>query len=248
MIEEVLLQQKKRQAESAPATNGGGNPTTLPVPQTPAREASPPQPSKQLYSIFALNRDRNFTGKFNARGTAYDFKYMPHSASVSNHQLELTGTLSVQGKQLDNVKATLLATQGGVSGSPARRQLQTGTTGGINTSTPDQKQEQAKAPETQPKTSTTNEQTTRTPIIEATGRLGFVGALYFRLQPLDNKALGVPVDMSKVQLNVRLAPQNQTERDLLWLYSDLVAAVYGDTANEANASNFLQELNRTLRG
>ncbi|HVG37773.1 MAG TPA: hypothetical protein VM870_00715, partial [Pyrinomonadaceae bacterium] len=71
MIEEMLLPQKKKTT----AAGGGANPTTIPIPQTPARDAPSPQPSNQLHSIFALARNSNFTGTFNARGTDYTFTY-----------------------------------------------------------------------------------------------------------------------------------------------------------------------------
>ncbi|MEJ7618670.1 MAG: hypothetical protein WKF30_17255 [Pyrinomonadaceae bacterium] len=148
------------------------------------------------------------------------------------------------------MRATLIATQGGIAGSPARRQLQTGTSGAINVATPDQKQEQSKAPETQPQereqtaaTEANMADTSKLPIVDATGPLGFVAALYFRLQDLNARSLGVPVEMNNLQLNVRLAPENEIERDLLWLYSDIVAVVYGDKPDAREANKYVQELN-----
>lgn len=241
-------------------TAAGAGATTSLIPKTPAREAPGPKPPVKLYSIFALPRDNNFQGEFNARGVDYAFTYSPRQAELKDGKLDLIGRLEVRptrGRRAplsaDNVRATLLATQGGISGSPARRQLQSGTSGTVNIATPNQKQEQAKAPETQPQARPQQEQAPATeaartdagelPIVDATGALGFVGAMYFRLSALNARALGVPVTMDKVQLNVRLAPESETERDLLWLYSDITAAAYGDQPNQADATKYVQELN-----
>jgi hypothetical protein len=203
--------------------------------------------------VAGLLRDRSFTGEFNARGAIHHFTYAPTTAAVTNRKVELTGNLSVRGpggatRTINNVRATMLAQQGGLGASITRRQVLTGAaTGNENVSTPDQQQEQAKAPETtsQPAVPSVNPPLT---VAEWSGPLSFVGVMYFRFQPLDGNALGVPLDLSKVQLNVRLAPDNPLERDLQFLYSDLVEAVYGDSPNERKTTAYVKELNRILKG
>jgi len=66
-------------------------------------------------------------------------------------------------------------------------------------------------------------------VVESTGTLSFVGVLYFHLSPLDGSSLGVPLDLSKVQLGGRLAPTDDTARDLQMLFSDLVEALGEDS-------------------
>jgi hypothetical protein len=85
------------------------------------------------------------------------------------------------------------------------------------------------------------------PVTEATGARSFVGAMYFRLSSLDGRALGVPLDLSRVQLNARLAPASDLERDLHWLFSALVEAVDGERPNARAASEHLEEVNRLLK-
>lgn len=262
MIEETTAAnsaepQQRRRRRGAATAPIGGNPKTLAVPKVAAREAPGPRPPVKLYSIFALSRDAQFRGDFNARGADYAFVFAPARAEMKDGKLDLIGRFEVTAKtgkrpaQLNDVRATLLATQGGISASPARRQLQTGTSGTVNDSSPNQRQEQAKAPETssQPpqQTPATEAGAGGLPLVDATGERGFVAAMYFRLQPLDARALGVPVEMSAVQLNVRLAPESQRERDLFWTYTDLVAAAYGDEPKPGDIDKFTKELNQLLK-
>ncbi|HXM35492.1 MAG TPA: hypothetical protein VN920_09920, partial [Pyrinomonadaceae bacterium] len=82
---------------------------------------------------------------------------------------------------------------------------------------------------------------------ESTGSLSFAGVLYFSLSPLDGATLGVPLDMSRVQLNLRLAPTADLERDLQVVFSDVVAALYGDRQDERAANEQVQNLNRIFK-
>ena len=80
--------------------------------------------------------------------------------------------------------------------------------------------------------------------MEATGSLGFVGVLYFKLSPLDSKSLGIPLDMSDVQLGARLAPTDDLARDLQLLFSDVVLALEN---NSEEMSSALDALNKALK-
>lgn len=80
-------------------------------------------------------------------------------------------------------------------------------------------------------------------MVESTGSLSFVGVLYFNLSPLDGSTLGVPLDLSKVQLNLRLATTDDLARDLQNILSDLVDALYEAPINEPAASAQIRELN-----
>jgi hypothetical protein len=83
------------------------------------------------------------------------------------------------------------------------------------------------------------------PTVESTDALSFVGVLYFHLSPLNGEALGIPLDVSKVQLGGRLAPTDDRTRDLQFLFSDLVMAL-GDSDNET-VNDSLVRINRILR-
>lgn len=234
------------------------------------RRASQPararQAPRKLHLINGLLRGRIFDGQFEAQGTTYRFTFIPTVASLSERKLVLNGRFTVSSptsgtRIVDGVEARVAATQGGVGVSPVRRQLLTGTAQTSQVATPTQKLEQEKAPETQPgqegpqtelqpglhsfEKPKTDEQ--GRPVVESTGPLSFVAVLYLHLS-LDSRALGVPLDLSRVQLNARLAPTGDLERDLQNTLTDLVAALYGDTPDERAANEQVQALNRLLKG
>ena len=84
-------------------------------------------------------------------------------------------------------------------------------------------------------------------MVESTGSLSFVGVLYFNLSPLDGSTLGVPLDLSKVQLNLRLATTDDLARHLQNIFSDLTAALYETPVDEREASEQVRELNRLFK-
>ena len=212
---------------------------------------------RQLHTIHALLRGRIFVGQFQARGQTYDVRFAPAEASVAHQKFVLRGRFSVKRPQQslrfsDQVEAQLAATQGGVGVSPVRRQLLTGTAQTAQTATSDQKLEQEGGPETElqpglhafdgPKPDALGR-----PTVESTDALGFVGVLYFHLSPLDGEALGIPLDVSKVQLSGRLAPTDDRARDLQFLFSDLVMALDGEHPDNETANNCVVAINRILR-
>ena len=213
-----------------------------------------PAQARRLYSIHGLPEGRVFAGRFEAPGGSYAWEFAPASAELAGGKLQLTGRLRVRSPRgaervAEAVRATLASTQGAVGSSPARRQLVRSTTQTGNISSPTQKQEEAKAPETTEAPPEPDKSIPASPpVTEATGPLGFVGVMYFHFQPLDGRALGVPLDLSRVQLNARLAPVDDTARDLLWLYSDLVAAAYAEQPDPRAAAESLGEINRLLAG
>lgn len=213
-----------------------------------------PARARRLYSIHGLPEGRVFAGRFEAPGGSYAWEFAPASAGLAGGKLQLTGRLRVRSPRgaervAEGIRATLASTQGAVGTSPARRQLVRGTSQTGNISSPTQKQEEAKAPETTEAPPEPDKSLpARPPVTEATGPLGFVGVMYFHFQPLDGRALGVPLDLGRVQLNARLAPVDDTARDLLWLYSDLVAAAYAEKPDPRAAAESLGEINRLLAG
>jgi hypothetical protein len=215
------------------------------------------QTQGKLDTIPGVLRGRIFDGQFEVQGKTYRSSFAPTTASLADHRLVLSGRLAVTSPQygtrfVDGVEARLVATQGGVGVSPARRQLLTGTLQTSQTATSDQKMEQEKGPETELQPGLHAFESPRfdesgRPIVESTGPLGFVGALYFSLSPLDGRALGIPLDLSRVQFNGRLAPTDDLARDLQVIFSDIVAALYGDQTDERAANEQVKNLNRLLK-
>ena len=181
----------------------------------------------KLHSIAAKMRERSFEGSFDIAGINYSFTYSPARAAVAGRKLELSGVFTViDGRpnarvpphSLNNVRAVLISAQGGIGAAPTRTNLPVD----ISTARPD------------------------LPVVESTGALSFCGALYFKLSSLDSRSLGVPADMSLLQLNVRLAPTDDTERTLQGVYSSLVDALYGKDADGRAAAAHVSALNKLL--
>jgi len=212
---------------------------------------------RKLHSIHVLLRGRIFVGQFQAKGETYDVNFMPTEASIAQQKFILRGRFSVKPPQQslrfsEQLEARLVASQGAVGISPVRRQLLTGTAQTAQTATSDQKLEQEKGPETELQPGlhafdTPKADAMGRPTVESTGALGFVGVLYFHLPPLDGEALGIPLDLSKVQLNGRLAPTDDRARDLQLLFSDLVMALNGEHPDNETANDCVERINSILR-
>jgi hypothetical protein len=180
----------------------------------------------KLYSIHALPDGGAFAGDIAVGKTNYSFRFHPKSAEVSGGKLILKGAVSIapprgQKRTAENVAATLLSTQGNILQSPL-----------IPSGFPDS----LKPPTPEP---------AKLPITDATDDGSSIGVMYLKLSPLDGRALGLAMDLSAVQLNARLYPQSQTERDLQWLYSSWLLA---NGKNEPLAAGSLAEINRILGG
>ena len=178
----------------------------------------------KLHSIAAMMRERRFAGRFDFAGVTHSFSYSPAKGTVTGNKLQLTGDLDVvngpppSARSLRGVRATLVAVQGGIGTAPPRKKLPAE----ISTPRPD------------------------LPVVESTGPLSFCGVLYFKIAPLDGRALGVPADMRQLQLNVRLAPVNDTERGLQSAFSSVVDALYGKEVDRSAAEAAVSELNKLL--
>jgi hypothetical protein len=177
-----------------------------------------------LHSIAGMQRARRFEGDFDLAGVKYSFSYSPKRAALNANKLQLVGTLNVSlpgpraSHSTEDVKATLLAIQGGIGTPPQRERMPSD----ISTKHPD------------------------LPIVESTGSISFSGVLYFKLSPLDSRGLGVPADMSQLQLNVRLAPVSDTERALQAAFSSIADALYGQQIDSKWAESTLNDLNKLL--
>src|SRR6266849_437153 len=212
---------------------------------------------RKLHSIHGVLRGRVVDGQFEVQGQPHRFTFVPTTVALAVGRLVLTGRMTVHSPQLgmrfvDDVAARLIAIQGGVGSSPLRRQLLTGAPQTSQTSTSDQKMEQEKGPETDLQPGLHPFETPRfdelgRPVVESTGPLSFAGVLYFNLSPLNDLTLGVPMDLSKVQLNLRLAPTDDLARDLQTIFSRMTDALYDDVIDESAAREQVEELNRIFK-
>jgi hypothetical protein len=179
---------------------------------------------RKLHSMHALLRERAFVGKIEKA----DFTYALQAASVANNKLELIGKVTVKtaaGRTAvaERVKATLRGVQSAMSGAAQPASFKLTVPSAFPPDTQDGK-----------------------PLTEFTNTRSAVGVLYLALSPLDGKALGLPLDLSAVQLNGRLAASDQTARDLQWLFNQAAAALESNQAGLAEP--FVTEIDRVLRG
>jgi len=211
--------------------------------------------ARRLYSIAAWPEQRAFAGNLSLGGTVYKFSYAPSRAEAINKLLQLTGRLTItdargRARALDSVRATLANTQGGIGTGPLRRQM-IASDAPIGDQTTSQQKHQI-AGETEKQAGEKQSEQARArgslPVTENTGPTSYCGVLYFHFAPLDAGALGVTADLTKVQLNVRLEPLDDTARTLHGLYCYVVDALYGERADEKLAAAAISELNRVFAG
>jgi hypothetical protein len=210
---------------------------------------------RKLYSAHGLLLDgRAFAGKFDAAGASYSWAFEPRRVEAEGGKITFEGRFIITPSRgaacsTEGLRATLAATQGAIVTSAARRELTRGTVTTGTVATPQQKQEQAKAPETAPQTAeAAPPKAPALPITEATGSLGLVGVMYLYLPPLNGCAPSIPLDLSRVQLNVRIAPTDDVARDLQILFTDLVEAVHGERPDAGAASRLVGQVNELLAG
>jgi hypothetical protein len=185
--------------------------------------------ANKIHSIHVLPNGAGFTGKIDAGRTSSHFAFTPKTAASVDGKPVLSGDVTVKSsggraRSAAKVTATLLATQGSITAPPAM---------------PRQFSESLKPPLPAPGGSL--------PLTDWTGHTGSVAVMYLKLSPLDGRALGVPADLSAVQLNARLYATSEIERDLHWLYSALVQATQGEQKNEQLAADYLDAINRILK-
>lgn len=193
---------------------------------TQSKKATGPT-QRKLHSVHSLLIGREFVGEIEVGKAKHPFIFSPASATVANGKLELTGRFTVKaaGRQThksENVKATLLATQGGLTTAPqAPRGIEATLLGKIPTD--------------------------GLPATDATGGRGYVGVMYFRLSPLNGSALGLSFDLSAVQLNARLNPQDEVAVALQFWYSVAVQATFGQAPDQNLAAQSVEGINQILK-
>ena len=192
----------------------------------------------KLHSVAALLKERRFDGSFEVAGSSYKFTYAPAKAEVAGQKLQLRGRFLVtnsrgQTRTKEGVRALLVSTQGGIGTAPVRSQALIGGVVPAAPAVPTPQQPSDSKP---------------LPVVESTGPLSFCGAMYFQLEPMDGPQLGVAADLSRVQLNARLAPTDNAGRALHGIYSAIVEALYVKAADRRLATDAVAELNKALEG
>lgn len=181
---------------------------------------------RKLHSVHSLLIGREFVGEIEAGKTKQRFTYSPSSIALAGGKIELTGRFTVksagQMHKAETVKATLLATQGNIQSAPP---TPSGASASMLGPVP----------------------ASDKPATDATGSRSSVGVMYFKLSALDGTKLGVPFDLSDVQLNVRLNPPDETARALQFWFSVAVGAVMGEKQDSKLALDSLGSINKFLK-
>jgi len=182
---------------------------------------------RKLHSLHMLMEGNAFSGRLEVDQRTFECKFKPANALIENGGLVITGSLTFTGRdrrlrRQDNVRATLAAIQGAINGrvvAPVEFATRSGP------------------PEPRPAGPTT----------EYTNAQGFAGAMYLHLSDLKAPLLGIPLDLERVQLNCRLSPDDDLERELHWLYSGLATSLLGEPKDEARARELLPPLVQRFR-
>jgi hypothetical protein len=188
-----------------------------------------PNATNKLHSVHVLPNGRDFVGKAEIGGKNYLLTFSPQSAASANGKLVLSGAIKAKApggplRQSEGVSATLLATQGSITPpSSLSRKFSASL----------------KPPQAEP--------SSQLPLTDWSGYYGSVAVMYLKLSPLDARALGVPTDLSSVQLNARLYATSEVERDLHWLYSALAETIYGERPDVHLTTDYISALNLLLK-
>jgi hypothetical protein len=196
-----------------------------------------PRKEPRIHSIAGLQKERGFTGRFEIAGAVYSFEYTPARAEVVSGKLNLLGELAIVDPQRKrqvrkNVRLALQSTQGGLGNAPTPKMDLPASA------------EVAAAHRNQASTPGAGDRPL--PVTESTGALSFVGVMYLRFEPLVGPQLGVPADLSQLQLNARLYPANGLEETLQYLYSHIIDSLYRKSPDTGAAMAFVKDLNRVL--
>lgn len=182
----------------------------------------PPTVDRKLHSIALIMDGSSFSGPFDVGQQAFQCKFKPASASIENGKLVLTGTLDLTGRdrrlrRQASVRATLAAIQGAVNGRAIP---------------PVEFATRPQPPQQQP----------ATPSTEFTNDEAFAGVMYLHVASLKAPVLGIPLDLTKVQLNCRLYPDSDLEREIHWLYSSIATSLLTEPKDEAAAAKLVEPL------
>jgi hypothetical protein len=212
--------------------------------------------NRKLYSVPVWLNGKAFVGSFDLAGASYKLSFAPSQAEAASNDLQLRGRLTVtdprgRARTRDSVRVTLASIQGGIGSPPIRRQVIASGAQTGNIATSQQKQQVAGENEKragEKKEDASQTKTSGLPVTESTGPTSFTGVMYFHLEPLDGRSLGVLADFNRVQFNLRLAPLDDTARTLHTLFTAIVDAMEGDQADAGQVAVIIRELNQFLAG
>lgn len=193
---------------------------------------------RKLHTITGLSIERAFEGSFELGNASYKFTYAPARGEAKDGKFYLRGKLSVtnpRGRTLhrDSVRCVYAGIQGGLGVGPARPLSGAGVS----------EFEKRRLASTDPAPAQGER---RLPLFDNNGPRSFAGVMYMIFDPMEGRALGVPADMSRVQLNVRFYTIDDTARTLHGIYSSIIDATEGPLADQAAAAALVDELNRKL--
>ncbi|QQS47024.1 MAG: hypothetical protein IPM66_24670 [Acidobacteriota bacterium] len=183
------------------------------------------QAARKLHSIFVTPSGRLLTGTIEVGRTLYGFEFAPRSLSLRDGKPVLRGTVTVSSpagrkRSADGIEAVFLSSQGSIQPPPP-------APNGF-------RQAARRVERSLPPTDWTDETSS-------------VAAIFMKLSTMNGGTLGVPLDLSAVQLNLRFYTRSQTERNLNWLYSNLVYATLGGSPDEKLAEEYVAGINLMLR-
>lgn len=193
---------------------------------TPAIRRLKTAPARKLHSIHVLLSENVFKGRIEHGRQGFECQFKPTSTAITDGRLVITGDMTIRaGRQrarvARGVRAVLASMQGGIGGSIS-------------------------APLRYASRIITPPAETTLPVTESTGARGYAGVLYFHLSEMDGRRLGVPLDLSRVQMNARLWPTSQVERDLQWYFSAVAGALLGEVRDENLAREYTSEIEKIL--
>lgn len=180
---------------------------------------------RKLHSIFVTPAERSLSGMIEIGKSRYGFDFSPQTVGLKDRRPVLQGRVTVTSpagrkRTIDGVEAALLSSQGSITPPPS-------------------------APNTLKQAAQRVERSL--PATDWTDETSSVAAIFLKMSPLTGRSLGVPLDMSAVQINVRFYTTSETERNLHWLYSNLVFATMSDSPDEKLAGDYIAEINRMLK-
>lgn len=177
---------------------------------------------RKLHSIALVMDGSSFSGPLSVGQQTFQCRFKPVNASIEDGKLVLTGTLDLTGRdrrlrRQENVRATLAAIQGAVNGRVIP---------------PVEFATRSQPPQQQPST----------PLTEFTSNEAFAGVMYLYVSDLKAPLLGIPLDLTRVQLNCRLYPDSDLEREVHWLYSSIATSLLAEPKDEPAAAKLVEPL------
>ena len=182
----------------------------------------------KLYSVHTLLRGRSFEGSFELGGSTYRLSYAPLRADIVENRLRLQGKLKITGpsvKERDGVSVRLVSSQGGIGSGPSNL-----------TATRMQAA----------KTESERDLAMKLSATDSTGPTSFAGVLFFQCEPFNGTELGVPAELDRLQINLRISPVDELASRLQGVFSLIADSLLAEKRDVSAAEPLIKELNRLL--